>query len=235
MVYAFTHSLFRANVQTDVMKTLTSKQKKVFEYIRTYLEEKGVSPTIGEIAEHMCVSSLRTVTQYLESLERKKLIKRIAHASRGIRILTATVRSETVTLPVLSAAGCDNMEVFAQQSFDEFITIDSDFLGSSDPQNVFAFRAVGESMRDAGIATGDLVLAEKTTDVKSKDNVVAIVDGMALIKRINFSPNAVILAPMSPDPQYRPIIMKKDFQVFGRVIEVIKNSFDSEELVYESL
>jgi len=217
------------------MKTLTSKQKKVFEYIRTYIEEKGVSPTIGEIAEYMGVSSLRTVTQYLESLERKNLIKRIAHTSRGIRILAATVRSETVTLPVLSAAGCDNMEVFAQQSFDEFITIDSDFLGGSEPQNVFAFRAVGDSMHDAGIATGDLVLAEKITDVKNKDNVVAIVDGMALIKRINFSPNAVILSPMSPDPQYRPIIMKKDFQVFGKVIEVIKNSFDGEELVYESL
>lgn len=217
------------------MQTLTPKQKKVFEYIRTYLEEKGISPTIGEIAEHMCVSSLRTVTQYLESLERKNLIKRIAHASRGIRILTATVRSETVTLPVLSAAGCDNMEIFAERSFDEFVTIDREFLDGSDPQNVFAFRAVGDSMRDAGIATGDLVLAEKTCDVKNKDNVVAVVDGMAVIKRINFSPNAVILAPMSQDPKYRPIIMKKDFQVFGKVIEVIKNSFGPEELVYESL
>lgn len=217
------------------MQTLTPKQKKVFEYIRTYLEENGASPTIGEIAEHMCVSSLRTVTQYLESLERKNLIKRVAYASRGIRILSATVRSETVTLPVLSAAGCDNMEIFAQQTFDEFITIDSDFLGGSDPQNVFVFRAVGESMCDAGIATGDLVLAEKTIDVKNKDNVVAIVDGMALIKRINFSPNAVILSPMSQNPKYRPIIMKKDFQVFGKVIEVIKNSFEGEELVYEFL
>lgn len=217
------------------MQTLTPKQKKVFEYIRTYLEENSVSPTIGEIAEYMCVSSLRTAVQYLESLERKNLIKRIAHASRGIRILTATMRSETVTLPVISVAGCDNMEVFAQQTFDEFITIDSDFIGGSDPQNVFVFRAVGESMRDAGITTGDLVLAEKTDDVKNKDNVVAIVDGMALIKRINFSPNAVILSPMSQDPQYRPIIMKKDFQVFGKVIEVIKNSFEGEELVYESL
>ena len=217
------------------MQTLTPKQKKVFEYIRTYLEKNGTSPTIGEIAEHMRVSSLRTVTQYLESLERKNLIRRIAHASRGIRILTATVRSETVTLPVLSAAGCDNMEIFAERSFDEFVTIDSEFLGGSDPQNVFAFRAVGESMRDAGIATGDLVLAEKTIEVKNKDNVVAIVDGMALIKRINFSPNAVILSPMSQDLKYRPIIMKKDFQVFGKVIEVIKNSFGEQELVYENL
>ncbi|EKE25762.1 MAG: hypothetical protein ACD_5C00040G0001 [uncultured bacterium] len=74
-----------------------------------------------------------------------------------------------------------------------------------------------------------------TTDIRQKDKVVAIVDGMALIKQINFSPNAVVLAPMSHDQQYRPIIMKRDFQVFGKVIEIIKGSFGSEELIYETI
>lgn len=222
-------------MRVNVMKTLTLKQKKVFEYIRTYLEENGISPTIGEIAEYMCVSSLRTVTQYLESLQKKDLITRVRHTSRGIRLRTATVRTETVTLPVLSAAGCDNMEVFAERSFDEFITIDKEFLRGCDPHGVFVFRAMGQSMKDAGIDTGDLALAEQSQDVKLKDNVVAIVDGMAVIKRISFSPNAVVLSPVSSDLQYRPIIMKRDFQVFGKVIEVIKNSFDEEELVYEEL
>jgi SOS-response transcriptional repressor LexA len=94
---------------------------------------------------------------------------------------------------------------------------------------------MGDSMIDAGIETGDLVLTEMTNDIKQKDKVVAIVDGMALIKQINFSANAVILAPMSPDPQYRPIIMKRNFQVFGKVVDVIKNSFGGDELVYENL
>ncbi|EKE18898.1 MAG: hypothetical protein ACD_9C00203G0002 [uncultured bacterium] len=217
-------------------KTLTSKQKRVFDYISNCLEKSNVSPTISELAKFLGVSSLRTVTQYLESLEKKGFIVRSRHQSRGIR-LAARIDAvlETVTLPVICSAGCDNMNVFAEQTFDEFITLDRDFLKGNSPEKVVVFRAMGDSMVDAGIETGDLVLTEMTDDIKQKDKVVAIVDGMALIKQINFSSNAVILAPMSHDPQYRPIIMKRNFQVFGKVIEVIKNSFKGEELVYENL
>jgi DNA polymerase V len=140
-----------------------------------------------------------------------------------------------VTLPVLSSAGCDNMSVFAEQIFDEFVTIDRDFLAGRDSEKVVAFNAVGNSMVDAGISTGDLVLVEKTTDICEKDKVAAVVDGMAVIKQISFAENAVILKPMSKDPQYRPIVMKKNFQVFGKVIEVIKGFGGGDELVYESL
>lgn len=215
-------------------KNLTPKQKKVFDYIVSFIEEKSFSPTISEIADFLGVSSLRTVTQYLESLEKKQIIVRGKGSSRGIKLIE-TKEFETVMLPVLSMAGCDNMNVFAERHFDEFITLDRDFLKGNDPQKVVVFRAMGDSMEDGGIETGDLVLTEITADINQKDKVVAIVDGMALIKQINFTSNAVILAPMSKDPQYRPIIMKRNFQVFGKVIEVIKNSFTTEELVYETI
>jgi repressor LexA len=217
-------------------KTLTSKQKRVFDYICSCLKKSNNSPTITELANFLGVSSLRTVTQYLESLEKKGLIIRSRHQSRGIRLATYSDSIlETVTLPIVSAAGCDNMNVFAEQTYDEFITIDRDFLKGHAPEKVVIFRAMGDSMVDAGIETGDLVLTEMDTDINQKDKVVAIVDGMALIKQINFSANAVILAPMSHDPQYRPIIMKRNFQVFGKVVDVIKNSLSGEELVYENI
>ena len=217
-------------------KTLTSKQKRVFDHIVSCLEGGGVSPTISELAKFLGVSSLRTVTQYLESLEKKGLIVRSHCQSRGIRLAKMeNTFLRTVTLPIVSSAGCDNMNVFAEQNFDEFITIDQDFLNGTKPANVVVFRAMGSSMVEAGIETGDLVLTEMTKDIKQKDKVVAIVEGMTLIKQISFSSNAVILSPMSHDPQYRPIIMKKDFQVFGKVIEVIKNSFGADELVYENV
>lgn len=217
-------------------KTLTSKQKRVFDYISNCLEKSNVSPTISELAKFLGVSSLRTVTQYLESLEKKGMIVRSHHQSRGIRLAAKNDdKFEMVTLPVMCSAGCDNMSVFAERTFDEFVTIDRDFLKGNNPEKIVVFRAMGDSMVDAGIETGDLVLTEMTNDINQKDKVVAIVDGMALIKQINFSPNAVILAPMSHDPQYRPIIMKRNFQVFGKVIEVIKNSLGGEELVYENL
>ncbi len=215
---------------------LTIKQKKVYDFICGYLEKNNVSPTISELAEFLKVSSLRTVTQYLESLEKKNLILRMRHASRGIKLVGDIEFSvSTITLPVVSAAGCDNLNVFAQQSFDEFVTLDRSFLGNRSAEKVVVFRAMGDSMFDAGIETGDLVLTEMTTDIKARDKVVAVIDGMAVIKQINFTQNAIVLRPMSADPQYRPIIMKKDFQVFGKVIDVIKNSFGGEELTYEAV
>ena len=217
-------------------QNLTVKQKKVYDFIALNIAKKNISPTIKELAAYLNVSSLRTITQYLESLEKKNLIVRLRGASRGIRLAQQKdVFSQTVLLPMVSAAGCDNMNVFAERVFDEFITLDRSFLGGCDKENVVVFRAVGDSMVDAGIETGDLVLTEMTNDIKNKDKVVAVVDGMALIKQIQFSINAVILAPMSHDPQYRPIIMKRNFQVFGKVIEVIKQSFGAEELTYEAL
>lgn len=215
-------------------QNLTSKQKKVYDFIVSFIAKEGSSPTISELADFLQVSSLRTVTQYLEALEKKNKIIRTKGSSRGIKLID-TGESETIMIPVLSAAGCDNMNVFAEQHYDEFITLDRDFLNGNDPGKVVAFRAVGDSMVDAGIETGDLVLAEMTSDIRQKDKVVAIVDGMALIKQINFTPNAIVLSPMSCDDQYRPIIMKRNFQVFGKVIEIIKNSFTSDELVYETI
>ncbi|MEI7890350.1 MAG: transcriptional repressor LexA [bacterium] len=217
-------------------KTLTSKQKRVFDYLCDCLEKNGFSPTITELMQFLQVSSTRSVMQYLESLEKKGLIVRSRNCSRGIKLVSRTSEIlDTVVLPIVSAAGCDNMNVFADHMHDEFVTIDRDFLQGHRGENVVVFRALGDSMVDAGICSGDLVLAEMTNDIKQKDKVVAIVDGMALIKQISFSTNAVILSPISSDPQYRPIIMKRNFQVFGKVIDVIKNSIGGEELVYEEI
>lgn len=233
-IVASAHFGYTGKMTIKNTKILTIKQRKVFDFICAYVHDRGESPTVIEISRFLGVSSLRTVTQYLEALEQKQLIFRLNRQSRGIR-LTHGYISETVTVPLVSNAGCDNMSVFAQQSFGEYVNIDRTFLHGSIPERVFAFRAVGESMIDAGIETGDMVLVERGADVKQRDKVVAVVDGMALIKQIHFSPNAVILSPMSKDPKYAPIVMRRDFQVFGKVIDVVKRMPDHEDLEYESI
>jgi repressor LexA len=96
--------------------------------------------------------------------------------------------------------------------------------------NVVCVKAVGDSMVDAGINTGDYVLVEMTEGVHENDLVVAIIDSFAVIKKIEFASNAVILRPVSSDPQYKPIILRRDFQIFGRVIDVIRLKNKTEEM-----
>lgn len=214
--------------------SLTQKQHQVYVSIKDYVTKENKSPTVSELARLMNVSSLRTVTQYLESLEKKGLISRIRHRRRGIRLLDSVENeTKTVTLPVISSAGCDNVNVCADIIYDEHITVDKNFLKGKTEVDVVLIRAVGKSMIDGGIDDNDLVLTEMTENVSDGERVVVILDGMAVIKKIHFSENAIILNPMTSNSIYTPIIMKGDFKVFGKVIDVIKTPKNNSELTYE--
>lgn len=202
---------------------LTEKQKKFYDSLRKLMEKKGESPTVAELVRLMKFSSPRAVTQYLESLERKGLIERGRYERRGIRLLDGQDEEPmTVNIPVIASAGCDNVNVFAHRNLGDYVCVATELLRGVKKDNVACVKAIGDSMIDAGIKPGDYVLVEMTQDVSDNDLVVAIIDSFALIKKIQFANNAVILKPVSPDPQYKPIIARRDLQIFGKVIDVIR-------------
>jgi repressor LexA len=215
---------------------LTTKQSRVYEAIKGFISEHQKSPTLKELSQLIEASSIRSVTQYLNSLQKKGLITRSRYKNRGIKLAsTGSPLSDLVTIPVVGNAGCDNLSIVAEQKTDEFVTVDRGFLQGLNPKRVIAIKAIGKSMVDAGINNGDLVLAEVTSEVSEGDKVVAIIDEMAVIKKISFRENSVILSPMSHDSQYRPIVMKENFIVDGRVIDIIRNSKTENELTYEKI
>lgn len=207
-----------------ITSLLTPKQKKFYDTLKEYIERNGKAPTIHELAAALDLSSPRAVTQYLMALERKGLIVRSRYQRRGIvlRDESEVSSDQTVTVPVMASAGCDNVSVLAQQTFDEYVCVDSELLQGRSKDAVVSIKAVGNSMQDAGINEGDYVLVEITQSVSENDLVVAIIDSFAVIKKIEFANNAVILKPVSSDPQYRPIILNKDFKIFGKVVDVIR-------------
>lgn len=205
------------------LKKLTEKQKRFYDGLQRLIEKNGESPTVAELVRLMKLSSPRAATQYLESLERKGLIERHRYERRGIRLVGAHSRIPmTVQIPVFGSAGCDNMAVFAHRNLGDYICIATELLQGRKKDNVVCIKAIGDSMLDAGIKEGDHVLVEVTEDVTENDLVVAIVDSFAVIKKLEFANNAVILRPVSGDPQYKPIILKRDFRIFGKVIDVIR-------------
>jgi repressor LexA len=207
---------------------LTEKQKKFYDSLKRMIEKSGESPTVAELVRLMKFSSPRAVTQYLESLERKGLIERHRYERRGIRLVGSEDSDfrngsvATIDIPVIASAGCDHMAIFAQRNFGDYICVATSLLQGVKKDNVVCVKAVGDSMVDAGIKTGDYVLVEVTEGVNEGDLVVAIIDGFAVIKKIEFATNAVVLRPVSSDPQYKPIILRRDFQIFGKVIDVIR-------------
>ncbi len=204
------------------MSTLTGKQKRVLENISLYLEAKGEPPTLDELRKNLGFKSIRTVVQYLDILERKGYVVRRRYARRNIELrpIDAFGRSETlVSVPVVANVGCDDLSVYAQEQYDEFLQVDKNIAGEDG--NIVAVRAVGDSMLDAGINSGDYILVQFTDNVRSGDRVAAIVGDMVTVKRLERREGVTILYPENKDPKYKPIVLREDFKIAGRVLCVI--------------
>ncbi len=202
-----------------MQQLLTYKQKRVLDNIRLYIRAKGEPPTLEELSKNLGLRSIRTVVQYLEILENKGYIVRRKNMWRNIELRNADGGWGTVSIPVIANVGCDDLSVFAQEQHDEFIEVDKKIVEESG--EIVAVRAVGDSMLDAGIHSGDYILVQFTDDVKNGDRVAAIVGDMVTVKRLERLDGVTILYPESKDPKYKPIILKDNFKITGKVLCVI--------------
>ncbi len=208
------------HVCMHIQNLLTFKQQRVLELVRTHIEEQDESPTLEELRGKLGLSSLRTVAQYLDVLERKGYIVRRKNAARNIELRNVDGAWGTVSIPVVANVGCDDLSVFAQQECDEFIEVDRQIVDEEDG-DIVAVRAIGDSMNDAGINTGDYVLVRFTSDVKDGDRVAVIVNDMVTVKRLERRDGLTILWPQSKDPKFKPIVLKDNFKIAGKVLCVI--------------
>lgn len=205
---------------------LTPAQQETLSLIKNYITTHGKSPTITELQKSLKLASIRSVTQRLESLEKKGFIRRDRFQHRSIQVLedvSVYMAQDFVAVPVIASAGCDAMDVYAQDEFGEFIAVDRKMLGRA--TSVAAIKAVGDSMEDAGIKNGDYVIVEVTDRVQDNDRIVAIIGNMAVIKRYTHSGDYVVLQPENKAAGYHPIVVREeDSKIFGKVLSVIPNT-----------
>ena len=204
-------------------KSLTGKQKRVLDNIELYIKAKGEPPTLDELRQNLGFKSLRTVTQYLESLEKKGFILRRKHLRRSIELRAVDAAGNAamlVSVPVVANVGCDDLSVFAQEQSDEFLQVDKQIVDEVQGE-IVAVRAVGDSMADAGVKSGDYILVQFTDKVKSGDRVAAIIGDMVTVKRLERRNGVTILYPESKDPKYKPIVLHDNFKIAGRVLCII--------------
>jgi len=209
------------------MDRLTPRQQTIFDYIKDEVSKKGYPPSVREIGEAVGLRSSSTVHAHLEKLEQKGYIRRDPTKPRAIEItapgfapsslLPAHLQpAQMVSVPVLGrvAAGAP---VLAEQNIDDYITVPADFVKQGATQ--FCLRVKGDSMIDAGILDGDMVLIRQQNYAENGDIIVAMLGDEATVKRFYRLHDKVKLQP--ENPRYEPIY-SREVVILGKVIAVFR-------------
>ena len=208
------------------MKEMTSRQREVLTFIRGFTERNSAPPTVREIGERFGFTA-RAAFDHLRALERKGMLQRRVTDKRVSRTLVLTQRSgagrrsNVREVPVLGriAAGSP---IYAEQNVEGTIPLSAEWVDRKGA-DVFALRVRGESMIDAHIMDGDLVLVRAQTGAQPGDIVAALVDDEATVKRFARDGERVVLKP--EHPTMKPIVVepgRADFRILGKVMGLIR-------------
>lgn len=199
------------------MPNLTPKQKQIFEYIKSFINKKGYSPTLEEIGKHFRLKALSGVYQHIDALISKGYITRNENATRGLGIREQG-KIDTIEIPLVGiiAAG---QPIEAIETRGETITIARDSY--FDAEQLYALRVAGDSMIEDGIFDGDTVVIKKQENADDGQTVVALIDeNEATLKKIYREKNRIRLQPANQNllPIFRTEVM-----VQGVVVKIIRN------------
>ncbi|MGK2940402.1 MAG: transcriptional repressor LexA [Immundisolibacter sp.] len=193
---------------------LTLRQKQVFDFICSAVDDAGLPPTRAEIARQFEFRSINAAEQHLRALARKGAIDLMAGTSRGIRI------NRPAGLPVVGKVAAGS-PLLAEEHLQGYRPVNAALFS---PKADYLLRVSGLSMRDAGILDGDLLAVHQTPKAHNGDLVVARIDGEVTVKRFQRKGNKVTLLPANPD--FAPIEVdprRQDFVIEGLGVGVIRN------------
>lgn len=199
--------------------TLKGKTLEILNFIQSCHHP----PTVREIQKELNIKSTSTVHYHLSILEKSGLIEKLKGKARGV----IPKRDKIISVPILGFIYADKPLPGPESTSEEFLPISSSFLKNA--KNPFALRVVGDSMVDAGIHDGDLVILERVYEVKNGDMVAAWIRGrnFTTLKRFFKDEMGVTLKPESPFFK-EPIRIEgeelENLEIQGKVLLVIRDT-----------
>ena len=171
---------------------MTRLEEKILGYITEYITQCGYGPTLKEIGENLGIKSKGTVHRYVESLRKKKYLRRTGRGWRDIQLTKKNKLSLTILPLEGQIAGGKTIEKVPENNEINF----SELLLGPDR---FVLKVMGNSMVDAGILNGDLIVVRKSESAKNGDIVVALIDNEEItLKRLRKHGDRIELVPDNP-------------------------------------
>jgi repressor LexA len=211
---------------------LSKRQQKILQFMEKYVEEHGFPPTIREIGTDTNINSTSVVNYNLNKLVQAGYLERSGRVSRGIRLVgdipeqggkkKVKIAQMPLAIPLVGQIVAGE-PVPAFEANGDAIEVTPSMLGNTDPNEVFALRVKGDSMIDAMIADGDIVLLRRATTANNGDMVAVWLDerGETTLKRFFMETDRVRLQP--ENPTMTPIYVNPAHcHVQGKVVSVIR-------------
>ena len=197
---------------------ISKKQQEILEYIKMQILQRWFPPAVREICEAVNLKSTSSVHSHLETLEKNGYIRRDPTKPRAIEILDDTfnlMRREMVNVPVIGQVAAGE-PILAQENIEDYLPLPMEHLPN---KQTFLLKVKGESMINAGILDGDLVLVEEADTAGNGDMVVALIEDGATVKTF-YKEEGVFR--LQPENDFMDPIIVKDVSILGKVIGVLR-------------
>lgn len=203
---------------------ITERQKQLLGVIYDYIKNTGYPPTFQEMREGLGVVSNQSIVDLLSKLEKMSVIRKDESAARGIAILPLgyEILDRPPLAPFLGITSA-GLPIQALEIPGEWQPISRDVAQLAD--QVFLLRISGDSMINAGIDDGDVVLVKAQKEFASEDIVLAKIEDEATVKRFisDDKPPYIYLKPENPN--YETIPFTNEMRLEGKIISVLKGSY----------
>lgn len=197
-------------------ESLTPRQERILEFIINELRTRGYPPSVREICRAVGLRSSSTVHAHLSQLEKKGYIRRDPSKPRAIEVLIRNQDKEkTIQVPIVGRVTAGE-PILAVENLEGTLTLPQNFVG---PGEAFLLRVHGDSMTEAGILDGDLVLVRRQETAENGDIVVALLDDEATVKRF-FREKGFIR--LQPENLHLEPIIAREVRILGKVIGVLR-------------
>ena len=196
---------------------LTDRQRSILDFIQNEQREKGITPSTREIQKHFRFASQTSVMQYIAALERKGFLDRHARKARALITPVQKVRITDVPIYGQIPAG---MATLTEQTVEGHVSLDTRSANVSKGGKTFALRVRGDSMIDAHILDGDIVILEDRKDVQSGDIVAALIDGETTLKRYVMEHGRPYLK--AENSRYPNLTPARELRIQGVVVSLVR-------------
>lgn len=196
---------------------LTERQRNVLEFIQSEQRGKGITPSTREIQHHFGFASQTSVMQYIDALERKGFLNR--HARKARALITPFQKVRITDIPIYGQIPA-GMATPTEQDIEGHVSLDASSVNASKNSRTFALRVRGDSMVDAHILDGDLVILEDRKEAQNGDIVAALIDGETTLKRYLVDRGRPYLK--AENALYPDLIPARELRIQGVMVSLIR-------------